>query len=192
MNWDRVRAENRMARSMDYSERMDESDARADLDAVFDAIRYAEKARRSQIPQAPGMPPATGSPPAAPKVPLVPPVGTPARRRLEAEAALKGVTPAVLFRRGVSTTSSPVVKPGKEARELAHAAQLGVPVKELQRQRRETAAADRALCQQAVALGTTVKKLAAVLRLHGKTAPDPIPEAPRELSLRGFVRAAPA
>jgi len=34
-------------------------------------------------------------------------------------------------------------------------------------------------------------KMAALLRLHGKDAPNAIPEAPRELALRGFVRAVP-
>lgn len=34
-------------------------------------------------------------------------------------------------------------------------------------------------------------KMAAALRLHGKHAPAPIPDGPRELALRGYVHAAP-
>lgn len=166
-NWDRVNAENRMARAVDYSARMDEADERAQLEAVFDAMRQeAQKERRTGTQTIP-------SPNTPRSTPRLPAVGTAERRDLEAEAAREGITPVqALLRRGHSPgrrglrthdgangLTGTTRAEAKRERDAAEAATLGIPVSQLIERRRLLAAAQMRLHERAEALGISVKEL---------------------------------
>lgn len=168
MNWDRVRWENRAARSMDYTARMDAADERAELEAVFDAMRW--EARQ-------------GSKPASKKVtpkrprkvlPAMPATGTREREDLEIDAAFLGLTPAEEWRRrhgAPPATQRTVVPPAqsrqagmtkaeqKRVRDAAEATNLGISIDELLKRRRSEAARQFALHEEAERRGITVKEL---------------------------------